>query len=177
MWWRLAKKEKHTGVMIALYPSKTDSKKIALKEIQAKEILTADDLHITMFYIGDYKDLKKEQEQLIDTILKNFTTSFSPMPIKIGGIGVFDSKEDNNTHAMYASINSPELVDFRTKLAEIFDMLKIEYAKNFSYTPHMTLAYIESETPLPIEIPELDTKMDTIKFKLGDYKTYTYHLK
>lgn len=172
-WWKIAKKTKHTGVMVALSIPYKIEKDIISKVSKAnpalkKYLVDSSELHITMFYMGDMQDLPRKNKDIIKNIIRQFVSQYQPVPIHIGGVGVFHNQEKDGTYALHLIVDSHELRDLREKLASIFDNLGIEYSKKFTYTPHMTIGYIPDSGIEKINLGIDDFSSSNILLAWGD---------
>lgn len=173
MWYRTSKKTQHTGGMLALFLNKESGKKLLITDTK-KPVVTTEplgNLHISLFYFLDDKPLTKSTCEFIRVILRQLQSKFIKLTATVSGIGMFSHTKENGAHALYASVNSPSIVELRNELAKIFDDVGIEYSKEFSYTPHITLADVNSMPE--IQAQEFDLKFESVALCINDSKQFT----
>jgi 2'-5' RNA ligase len=122
----------HDGVMVALVPEAPEE--IA---IDHPEALTADDLHITLCYLGKVQDLSNadmtailaKARSVVDSIGHAFTATAD-------GVVIMGSSDDG-VPATALLVQSEDIVNLYDAMAE-----SLEYKSKFpSFIPHMTTGY------------------------------------
>jgi 2'-5' RNA ligase len=175
VWYKEAKKEVHTGVMVALMISQDIAKKLILtkEDIPDKDakLEPAEELHITLSYLGKIgEDIKESSKDQLFKCVEEFAKSHKLIKGSIGEVGMFCGSEENGDSALYASFDSGDgdLPNFRQQLVEVIDKIDgIEVFKNHGFTPHITLAYLKSKTMPEIVIPSIKVKFDKISIAWG----------
>jgi len=139
------------GTMIALFPP--DELLFDLAVDGGEEPV---DLHVTVLYLG--KDLTETQLEMVGVACKKVSEKYAPLNGSIGGAGRFPaSPSSDGKDVLIRLVNIPRLEALREELIRSLRVLGIEPVLNNGYTPHMTLAYIDSEAegtcvhPEPIE--------------------------
>lgn len=119
-----------------------------------------DQLHITMVYFGSKTplDVVMKASEILHDLVKNedhFTCS-------LDHIEHFEpSKHSDGKYPIICPVTSPALYKVRAKLAKSLDEAEIEYAKNFDFKAHVTLAYadeipkVQKFAPLKWEVYEI----------------------
>lgn len=122
----------HDGVMVALVPDEPEQ-----LAVDHEEALPADDLHITLCYLGKVQDLTtfdqtrilSEARKVVDSVGQSFTTNAD-------GVVVM-GKNDDGVPATALLIQSDEVVGLYNAMAEA-----LGYESNYpTYIPHMTMGY------------------------------------
>lgn len=132
-----------------------------------------DALRLTLAFLGDTAG-----DDLV-ALTKQFADSNQPVTGRINGIARFAGNDSQD--AVVALVDSPELAEFRQNLIEFLTGNGVEPVLNHSFIPHITLAYIEPDSPLPIEtIEPVEVIFDTLSlleiegekhsFPLGEVK-------
>jgi len=125
-----------------------------------------DNLHITLAFLGDVRtlDMKKVAWAVAD-----FVEIQRPIKTKLQGIARFVSGGEQD--AIVATIDSPDFPALRSLLTEMLDRHGIPYHKEHGFIPHMTLAYIDKDDPMPIDTVEpLEMNFDTVYIQVGNEK-------
>lgn len=135
----------HSGTMIALMLPKKLAKKLAIKGGEA-----ASSLHVTLAYLG--KALSESQKKAAATIVRKLSSSFSTVKATLGGVGRFSaSKTSEGKDVVYLSVDSPDLTKLRHRMVDLLDEAGIAVDQMHGYTPHVTLAYIDTKKKTPLE--------------------------
>jgi 2'-5' RNA ligase len=161
----VSKETKQTGVMVALYPPKELVEKLAIKGG-----VPVDEMHVTLGYLGKLDDISNLDE-LKDTV-SAYSKGKKPMKGTFGGIGRFNGSETSGgKDVLYASLDLPDLPEFRQGLVEVLDKNDTPVSKIHGYTPHMTLTYFPSDSKLPVDrIETTEVTFDTLYLVLGEKK-------
>jgi 2'-5' RNA ligase len=148
MWYRTIIAKKYTSVIVALWLKDKDASKIALSDndIDSGSCEPKDNFHITLLYVGDAEALKDKKE-MIQTAVETFAKKHKPITGVVGGVGCFNGDEKGKP--FYASFDSPDLNEVVQSLTSMMESLDIELDKTHGFTPHITLAYLDSDSALP----------------------------
>lgn len=159
---------KQTGVMIALIPPAGVLDQ--LRQYAADD--EKDNLHMTVAYLGKVQDLSEAQIPWIATIVKSVAHETKPLTGLIQGVGRFNgSPSSDGKDVFWAHVDMPGLSEFRQKLVGELGRQGIEVKADHGFTPHITLAYIEPDAPLPVDkIPSIPFAVDRVFLKIGDIK-------
>jgi 2'-5' RNA ligase len=128
-----------------------------------------EDLHLT---IALFKDA---QPDLVFDAAKNLALDHSPLTGKINGVGRFsETHKDDGATAFYVNFDSSELPDFRQAVGDSLEAAGIKLEENHGFTPHVTLAYLAPDDPLPFENVLIeDVTLPSISAHCGDeHKVY-----
>lgn len=137
------KQANHAGVMICFYPDRAVAEKLAVSSGEP-----ADDLHLTLAYLGDTKDIPPESLAALVERLEDFASDEHPLSGMISGIGRFFAEGE---HVAYASVDLPDLPHFRQELVEEIEKAGIILPNTHGYTPHITLSYISPDAAMPMQ--------------------------
>jgi 2'-5' RNA ligase len=175
MWYKQAKKQHHTGAMVALYIPKSAGDKIykaTTKTNPQGRIEEQSEYHITLAYFPDAKALSKSKNNIME-ILANFAKNRKPIKGKISGIGLFNNQESDGTRAFYASADCPELPAFRQELVEALNLVTGNaISDKHGFTPHITLAYLEDGADIPkLDLPPQSVSFDKLNLTWADART------
>jgi len=165
----------HTGMMLALLLDPATAQRLAIKGGEP-----ASELHVTLAYLGDMQD---ESE---DNLLRPHTSPFkirdavdmvaaqtAPLTGTTGGIGRFAASSDSEgLDPLIALVDVPGLNEFRARLVEAVQAAGYFVAENHGYTPHITLDYLDTDEPLPMEsVPHLPLVFESVWLCVGDERT------
>lgn len=179
MWYKKAKKEYHSGVMIAFYiPRKIAKQLHKLTKEYVKKTEPVSEFHMTLAYLGDKSDINEHKNAVLEAMKKIAKDCNTYIKGNVSGMGVFAAGDDG-TRPLYASLDCPDLPAFRQKIVESLNSIKgLSVISNHGFTPHCTLAYLPNDDEIPpINIPIIDLEFDTlaiswgeeeIKYKLGE---------
>ncbi len=163
----------NTGIMIALYPSAEIARQIALSGSEAEPL---EELHVTLAYLGDSADMLPSHCEDLQDLVEAFAANAPPLSGVISGIGRFTTVPDGEPTPFYASVDIPGLPAWRERLVRSLLSEDFPVVQNHGYTPHITLAYLPKDAPMPItSIPGLELRFDTVWLVVGDAR-YCYGL-
>ncbi len=163
----------NTGMMLAFMLDGATARKLALPDGESPS-----DMHITLAYMGSMDDTPTDgllrphtsPERLI-TALNNFTQTMhtSPFAGNTQGIARFAASEHSDgLSPIVALVNLPGLQEWRRLLVREA-LAGYFVAENFDFLPHITLAYVPEDAPMPVEVPpNVPLQFDTICLVIGD---------
>lgn len=156
----------YTGVMLALYPPADLAAQWAAIDGATQP---AEQLHVTLAYLGKTDTLRDEQIAGAILTARNVAMSEEPLAAKINGVGRFNaSASSDGQDVIYAVVDAPKLLKLRDHACELLEQFDAEPDDNHGYTPHMTLAYIEAGVPSPIPmLPTIEFVFDRITVAVG----------
>lgn len=146
----------YSSVAIALSIPPPVAKKLAVEGTayegdEGQGVIPADQLHLTLAYLGDAKELEKQQE-LLQGGIAAFAAGNQEVSGEVKGRIVFDTP---NGSAVCAHFDSPELPDFRQRLVTFLNNLGFEAGEDHGFTPHICLAYVDPRQEAGIETPTI----------------------
>ncbi|SRR5579875_138531 len=161
-----------TGMMLAFLLDTPTAKKLAIPGGEP-----AGDLHITLAYLGDMEDDSTDDllrphtsPGKIKDAIALISSEAKPLSGVVGGLGRFFPAETDETPVI-ALVDVPGLAEFRTKLVQAVEAAGYFVADNHGYTPHITLAYVDADKPMPVdEVPPLPLALDTVWLCVGDQR-------
>jgi 2'-5' RNA ligase len=136
----------HDGVMVAIYPPPEVAKALAGT---GSEDEPAEELHVTLAYLGTTEDLTPEQINSAREVLQTLPTRTQSMDAKVQGIGSFIAPDGNNPH--WYSVDVVGLAELRTDIVLALEAVGVAPRVDHDFTPHMTIRY--GGEPLAEEIP------------------------
>lgn len=135
----------HTEAMIALYPPPALAEALAVPGGEP-----ADELHVTLAYLGEAADLTVGQLDTISKVVQAVTVAAKPITCRVSGLGRFNAPE-GEPEPWYASVDAPGLTELRTTLVKALRANQIDVPNDHGFTPHMTLSYLLPGTPAPYD--------------------------
>jgi 2'-5' RNA ligase len=140
---------KHTGVMVALYPTPELAQQIAgIPGVSTP----AEELHVTLAYCGDVGGLTDAQISAAILSAQQISGWTKPLSGILGGLGRFNASDSSDAKdVMVALVDVPELEDLQDDLSDRMKELGAVCSENHGFTPHMTLAYIDTGKRSPIK--------------------------
>jgi hypothetical protein len=148
------------GVMIALYPSATDTARYVLIDGTP-----ADEMHVTMVYLGHTDEVDADA-------VKRAVGALAPRPAFTANVSGHARFTGDEQDVIVALIDAPEIEQLRRDLIDVLAIEDIGNASDHGYTPHMTLMYVNPDDPAPFR--RLDTDpigFDTVWVVYGEERT------
>lgn len=166
--------QQHTGIMIAFMLDQATAEKLVLPDGEPVE-----NLHVTLAFMGDMNDEPQAGKlhpvktlSSLQTVLSALTSFEAPLQGHVGGLGRFINP-DTDVTPVIAQVNVPGLQEWRRRLVGLLEISGYFIAKDFDYLPHITLAYIPADAPMPVESVEpLPLTFDTLCLAVGDDRYY-----
>lgn len=144
-------KDYSDSVMICLQPDAEVRKAYSGMEICTED---ADDLHITLFYLGDTDDCGglPGKERLYRACYSHAISGAKPLVGKANGLGVFMNPENDVLVALW---DIPYIAEFRAALGEhCRDHGVPMREEDHGFTPHMTVSRDDDKIR---DLPEIPT--------------------
>lgn len=158
----------NTGAMICFFPGRNFAEDLAIPG--ASE--SPDDLHLTLAYLGEAKDIEHPERLL------NFVASFAlaqfPIRGKLNGMARFVGT-DNDKDPAVCLYDSPALPQFRQDLVNGLKGVGIYPVENHGFIPHITLDYISPEKPMDYTVAPLPLNFYAVWVVLGETR-FEYQL-
>lgn len=125
---------------------------------------TRDNLHITLCFLGDNRTLELRD---VAWALAEFCDAVEPVKVKLQGIARFVSGNESDPVVM--TVDSPELPALYETLVASLKKHGVPYHKEHGFIPHMTIAYIGKDEPMPVEtIEPVEVNFSEVYFVSGD---------
>lgn len=137
----------HDGVMIAVYPSPELTAELALDGGEP-----AEELHLTLAFFGSVDEFNERGREDVVAVLETFVAEHDALMGKVGGVGRFAAPDGRDP--VYASADVPGLSRLRTALVEALEVAGVAPLADHDFTPHITLAYLEPGSPMPVQSVE-----------------------
>lgn len=121
--------------------------------------------HVTLFYHSSIKglptDTQAKVENLIDAV---FVDRWDKIEVRTTGIKEFGA----DTKCAVLTLESDDLKQLNAAIDEGMKELGLEEPKQFAYTPHMTIGYLESGEQLPEYKGDVSFTMNEVLLNYGD---------
>lgn len=162
----------HSGLWVGFSLTTDVGAALALPDGEA-----ADDLHVTLTYMHDASQLPAETVAAVIKNLGDYATAEEPIEAQVSGLGRFAaSATSDGKDVLYASIDAPNLPEFRQDLCELLEAAGAPPSQVHGFTPHVTLAYIDPTADLPLQrIGEAPVSFDRLDVRIGD-QTFSFPL-
>jgi HK97 family phage prohead protease len=151
---------KHTGVMVALYPTPEAAKKIMVRGGE-----DPDELHVTLAYLGSVTDpvsdgltLEGATSQIV-AACQIAAAQQGPLSGTVGGVGKFP--DTGSGVPVIGLVDVVGLGALRESVVEALTDAGLPVKTDHGFTPHMTLGYnldmslIPDSEPVPVEFADL----------------------
>ena len=124
------------------------------------------DPHITLTFHGDDVEVPEETKEKLLVVVSRVAAKSFPLEITLNGVARFDGDDED---AIVLLASSVALQKMRADLVEILEKEGIEYSKKFSFTPHMTVAYVAGNANVPLgEIEPVTFVANQVQVKYGE---------
>jgi 2'-5' RNA ligase/cation transport regulator ChaB len=153
------------GVMLSFWLSPDTAQKLAIEGGEP-----ADQMHITLAYFGKLELTDIQKLGALETAVKAFAQEHAPLSGTLGGPGRFNATEhSDNKDVCFASFDAPGIQEFRAELVDAVENASgLAVRKDFEYTPHCTIAYIEPGSDLPVQrVEPIPVTFDRITLSIG----------
>lgn len=153
----------HSGAMVAFMFSPDVANQLAVPGGEA-----AEDMHVTLAYLPDANEWTPDQRQAITQIVSAFARSHPALDGRLSGVGRFNAPP-GEPEPVYASVDVPNLPAFRQALVHTLDDAGFEVSKEHGFTAHCTLAYLDPDTPTPVQrLGATPLLFDRLLLAIGD---------
>ncbi|MEU9405676.1 2'-5' RNA ligase family protein [Streptomyces sp. NPDC048281] len=145
---REAAAETGTGVMVAFVPPHEVAEQLAVYGGEP-----ADELHITLAYLGKKADYTVEQLTLLPQLVSAWAMRQKAVTIRIGGVGTFNNAYKDQ-HVLWAHPDIPGGVQMHVGLADYLERYGYRLPSEHGWTAHMTLQYVDRHKRFMPQVPE-----------------------
>lgn len=108
----------------------------------------AQDLHVTLCFLGDTTDLGDAPPPRLALMLLFFAALHPPVAGEYSGVGRFSG---DGLDAAYLSLDAPALPALRESLVAGLAAVGTPARTDHGFSPHTTLAYVAPDAPLPVD--------------------------
>jgi len=160
-----AKKEKHTGAMVALMLPDNILKRLTKAGLIDEESVSTDGLHLTLLYLGEAKDLNKITREAIKKAVEKVCSKHEPLKMSIAGSGFFHAGEDG--FPIYLVPNAKGLSALQTELETVVSNL-VDLPSQYGWVPHMTVGFSQDKPEfLDFKDKKYEWKADTVRIQMA----------
>lgn len=137
------------SVMVAFYLRPEDAQPLALAAdaLPGGSVLPANQLHVTLAYLGDIADVAAEFD-LVARTLGEVTEHQMMVLAQTCGVGRF-ANPASGQDAIFLLVESDPLHQFRDWLANVLNW-DVEVGRLHGFVPHITLGYVPSNSPVTL---------------------------
>ena len=158
----LAEKSK-TSFLVALWLAPEIAEKLVVTSGEAAEAL-----HVTLALCGEAEELDELTQARVVTAIDDVVRYRDRLTGKVSGYGRFGEPESDDPHVFYATPDVPRLAELRQDIVNCLLDKGVPVSTNHGWTPHITLAYLESGAANPAdEVPALDLEFDGVIVMAG----------
>lgn len=136
--------DRSANCMVALYPPLDVAKALAVDDG-----LPPEKMHVTVAYCGKADDVDADALREVASAL----AERQPVTASISGHARFTGDDQD---VIVAIIDSPDLEDLRRDALDALHERGIKVPRNHAYVAHMTITYLDKDTPSPVDRLEVD---------------------
>jgi len=163
----------HTSIMVALYvPEGARAQLIEYQSTlpEGSDLTPSDEFHITLGYFGKVDEVRFSESDILGA-LAELSSQLTSVRARVGGVGRF-SKESDGKQAVWAQVDSPQIINMQDKVLEHLRRRGISASREHGFTPHITLGYVPAEMPASmLAPPEIEIGFGSIYLSHGDNVT------
>lgn len=144
-------KERHTGAMVALYPTPEVATVLAtpLMDWPDGSVVTpSSEMHVTLTYLGEADDIPVQTRTLQHAYVDDIAAATWPLPARFNGVARFNGGDSD---AVVVLLDSREINELAHNLRSVLGS-----ASDHEFLAHITLAYIPKDAPTPTIAPMFD---------------------
>lgn len=136
------------GVMIALrLPAD------AAGQIAQPGGLPADQLHVTLVYLGHADEMNDLDQDTLVAAMRNVAGRWSPVEAQVSGIGRFHAPGSDDGDPVWAPFDAPELPELRAAVLSAVLEAGGDPPTDHGYIPHITVGYMDpGEDGIPVSV-------------------------
>lgn len=151
------------SAMLAIFPS-NEAAAIVDEFFSGTE--TADDLHVTVLYLG--KDFSDDDLLEIAGVAAQVADSHEALQCKVQGLGVFNGNGDGRP--VYCSVDAIGLASLHTDLVDSLADAGVNIESNYDFTPHMTVSYADDMSDMDIDAgaPDIEWESSSLFLVVGN---------
>ena len=117
--------------------------------------------HITLAYLDPASEVMSYDKNRTLEIVSGMVNRSEPLKARIGGFAKFQTHDGNRP--LVALVDSKPLAEFRTVLARRLNNTQIPFHDDYSFTPHITLSKVDSNSNIPRLTAELEFDITDIE--------------
>lgn len=124
------------------------------------------DLHVTLAYLGYAADLSLEEQRRLVGVVGEVVMRSRKLKGVLSGLGRFSN--DGETDPLWVGVDVPGLTELQADLASALEAAGFTVSSHGEYTPHVTVAWIDPEAPLPeLEFAPLEVCFENVTVAVG----------
>jgi peptidoglycan hydrolase-like protein with peptidoglycan-binding domain/2'-5' RNA ligase len=163
----------HTGAMIALIPTVDDADRLAVEGFEP-----ADELHVTLLYLGDAADIAEETRQaIIDGLESLVEDAIRPdyhLPLEADAFAVAVFNPEAEDPCIVLGLSGSELDEVHDLITDAVDEATsgAMYEQRVPWIPHLTLQYTDDTSRIDDLFDRTGpVEFDRIRVAFGDQVT------
>lgn len=147
------------GVMVALFLDDSDARQLAVPGGEEP-----DEMHVTLAYLGKADGVNRDA---LEQAVAGFALTAPPLVGKVSGYGRFDVGAE---HAIYASVDIPDLPEWRQRLIAALEAFGVKVNKEHGLSPHCTIRYCAPNDPDIAMPPRIPVAFDAVTVACGEHR-------
>lgn len=105
-----------------------------------------EELHLTMVFFTEADLFTLSRDKFFELVEDQM---LFPITGELNGLTVFYSSADKGKNVLVLNVDSPLVEDFRIGLLQQCKDRNIVLSRTHGYSPHITIAYLDNDTPVP----------------------------
>lgn len=150
------------GILVALAPPQR-----VVDALQQEGGEPADELHVTLAYLGRVKDYDSGHVAALPGHLDEWAARHPGPQMSVEGAGTFLDRGKGDGHVLHALVNAPGLHRLHSDLVDHLKINGYEPSEDYGYLPHMTLGYTRHHVRFLPKIPRVSWKASRVWSSVG----------
>ena len=157
------------AVYVALVPPRWARKHLAVEGGEP-----ADDLHLTLAYLGRAEAMSPERMGALEELLADFAPGQRELKAEVGPVGRFEASESSKgKEVVWRAVSAACLGEMRSELVEVLETAGFGVAQELEFVPHMTVGLVEPGRSLEVAAQQLGCRLDSLwLFGAGEPKKF-----
>lgn len=134
----------------------------------------ADDLHLTLAYLGKAEAMSDERLGTLKELVADFASRQRELKAEVGPVGRFEASESSKgKEVVWREVKATGLTEMRSELVDELEAAGFAVAQELEFVPHMTVSLVEPGRNLEVAAQQLGCRLDSLwLFSAGEPKKF-----